>query len=67
MSGWGPVIVAGWLATVTAAAGVNPMSEKTERVATVEVPRIDRAPKLEDFSGMAPAPWLEGRMAKITD
>lgn len=67
MSVWGRVIVAGWLATVTAAAGVNPVSEKTERAATVEVPRIDRAPKLEDFSGMAPAPWLEGRMAKITD
>lgn len=34
---------------------------------SLEIPRIDRAPALEDFASMEPAAWLAGRMAKVSD
>jgi hypothetical protein len=35
------------------------------KLATVTVPRVDRAPTLEDFLGMRPNAAMEGRMARV--
>ncbi len=55
------------LATIALATAATAAAEPSEapRPATVDVPRIDRPPRLEEFVGMEPSAELAGRMAKV--
>ena len=32
---------------------------------TIQIPRVDRPPKLEEFLTMEPAPYWQGKLAKV--
>jgi len=53
------------LAAILPASAADPGSDRPVRP-TVVIPRLDAAPRLEDFLEMKPSPKLEGRMLKVS-
>ena len=56
-------LVVAWVALAAAAASAAP---ETSKFGTIAIPRIDIAPKLEDFVEMKPSPAFEGKLASVS-
>jgi hypothetical protein len=67
VSGWFRIAAAGLLVAthIALVKGAVPATGTETGRPLVSAPRIERPPMLEDFAGMKPAPWLEGRLAKV--
>ncbi|HEX2599944.1 MAG TPA: DUF5916 domain-containing protein, partial [Terriglobales bacterium] len=56
-------LLVAWVALAAAAASAAP---ETSKFGTIAIPRIDIAPKLEDFVEMKPSPAFEGKLASVS-
>jgi hypothetical protein len=56
-------LLVAWVALAAAAASAAP---ETGKFGTIAIPRIDIAPKLEDFVEMKPSPAFEGKLASVS-
>jgi hypothetical protein len=56
-------LLVAWVALAAAAASAAP---GTGKFGTIAIPRIDIAPKLEDFVEMKPSPAFEGKLASVS-
>ena len=61
-----PVKLGLLVACVALAAAAASAAPETSKFGTIAIPRIDIAPKLEDFVEMKPSPAFEGKLASVS-
>jgi len=61
-----PVELGLLVACVALAAAAASAAPETSKFGTIAIPRIDIAPKLEDFVEMKPSPAFEGKLASVS-
>ncbi len=61
-----PVKLGLLVACVALAAAAASAAPETSKFGTIAIPRIDIAPKLEDFMEMKPSPAFEGKLASVS-
>ena len=61
-----PVELGLLVACVALAAAAASATPETSKFGTIAIPRIDIAPKLEDFVEMKPSPAFEGKLASVS-